>query len=208
MSNHGAGAHSGESTSRLLFERYIAVGRQNSPLLIWLAVLVVTAVVIGRKASGEHIDTADIVLIVLVVAGPLLGRTMDLLPFLGSVKLGQFQVEFRELKDNQLRQQGEIEAAIRFLVSRYLTENELMQLRNMTLSSFIIHPRLELEQELRRIIALGLIKRKPNTGRATSGAFSARTLSTPPLERGTRLSSLAAGRQSAWGRGGILAYGA
>lgn len=164
MSDRADGTPSAESTSRLLFERSIAAGRQNTPLLIWLAVLVVTAVVIGRKASGEHIDTADIVLIVLVVAGPLLGRTTDFLPFLGSVKLGQFQVEFRELKDTQLRQQGEIEAAIRFLVSRYLTENELMQLRNMTVRPFIIQPRPELEQELRRLLALGLISRKPNTG--------------------------------------------
>ena len=64
MSDRADGTPSAESTSRLLFERSIAAGRQNTPLLIWLAVLVVTAVVIGRKASGEHIDTADIVLIV------------------------------------------------------------------------------------------------------------------------------------------------
>ena len=164
MSDRGHGVPSGESLSRLLFERSIAAGRQNAPLLIWLALLVVTAIVIGKKAGGEHIDTADIVLIVLVVAGPLLTRTMDFLPFLGSVKLGQFQLEFRELQDKQLRQQGEIEAAIRFLVRRYLTENELMQLRNMTVKPFIIQPRPELEQELRRLLALGLISRKPNTG--------------------------------------------
>jgi hypothetical protein len=164
MSDRGHGVPSGESLSRLLFERSIATGRQNAPLLIWLALLIVTATVIGKKAGGEHIDTADIVLIVLVVAGPLLARTMDFLPFLGSVKLGQFQLEFRELQVKQLRQQGEIEAAIRFLVSRYLTENELMQLRNMAVRPFIIQPRPELEQELRRLLALGLISRKPNTG--------------------------------------------
>lgn len=57
-------------------ERSIAAGRQTAPFLIWLAVLVVTAIVIGKKPSSEHIDTADIALIVLVVAGPLLARTM------------------------------------------------------------------------------------------------------------------------------------
>jgi hypothetical protein len=45
--------------------------RRITPLLIWIAVLIVTAIVIGKKASGQHIDTADIILIVLVVAGPL-----------------------------------------------------------------------------------------------------------------------------------------
>lgn len=164
MGDDANAAPSGNSPNAPMLGRYVVAVKRSVPLLIWLIVLIVLAIVIGKKASGEHIDTADVVLIVLVVAGPLLGRTMALLPFLGSVKLGEFQVEFRELKDKQLKQQGEIEAAIRFLVSRYLSETELMQLRNMLATPFIIQPRPELEQELRRLLALGLIRRKPNTG--------------------------------------------
>jgi len=127
--------------------------------------LVVTAIVVGKKAGGEHIETADLVLIILVVAGPLLVRIADYLPFLGSVKLGVFQVEFRELQTQQRKQQGEIEVAIRFLVKNFLNENELTQLRNIeSVRPFIVQPRPELEDELRRLLALGLIRRKPNTG--------------------------------------------
>jgi hypothetical protein len=74
MSDRGDGAPSGESTGRLLFARSIALGRQNTPILIWLAVLVVTAIVIGRKASSQNIDTADIVLIALGIGAKLGGR--------------------------------------------------------------------------------------------------------------------------------------
>jgi hypothetical protein len=139
--------------------------RNWAPLAIWVALLIVTAVVIAKKAGGEHIDTADIVLIVLVVAGPLLVRIGAYLPFLGSVKLGDFEIKFRELTTQQARQQAEIEAAIRFLVKNFLNEYELTHLRNMeSLRPFIVQPRPELEAELRRLLALGLIRRKPNTG--------------------------------------------
>jgi hypothetical protein len=71
MSDRGDGAPSGESTGRPLFARSIALGRQNTPILIWLAVLVVTAIVIGRKASSQNIDTAHIVLIALGIGTKL-----------------------------------------------------------------------------------------------------------------------------------------
>jgi hypothetical protein len=111
------------------------------------------------KAHGALISSFDIVIILLVLAAPLAGRLKDMLPYIHRFRVGEFEVELSQLKHAQSEQQELLNAAIRTLVVGFLTEDELMQLKNIAGNEpFLVTPRPELEREMRRLAGLGLIR--------------------------------------------------
>ncbi|MGA2253153.1 MAG: hypothetical protein ABSG53_00700 [Thermoguttaceae bacterium] len=77
---------------------------------------------------------------------------------------GGWKFTFRELKDEQVRQKGQIDG-LRFLVSHFVTKDELVHLRKLAANDeFRYHKADRFVAELRRLRDMGLICRNTSTG--------------------------------------------
>lgn len=94
---------------------------------------------------------------------------LGILPWLSSViesaKLpGGWEVKFRQVETEQARQREEI-ATLRFLVENFITGYELIHLNKLASDEpFAFHKSDTFAAELRHLLALGFIDRKPGKG--------------------------------------------
>jgi hypothetical protein len=73
--------------------------------------------------------------------------------------------QIRAVQDEQIRQRGDLQTILRFLLENFVSEYELMHLRKLASGEpFPFTKRDSFENELRRLLSLGLIARKPGRG--------------------------------------------
>jgi len=73
--------------------------------------------------------------------------------------------KIREVQAEQQRQRTDIDDILRFLIEAYASEHELVHLRKLNRGSpFPFVPRDSFEDELRHLLSLGLIDRRPGSG--------------------------------------------
>jgi hypothetical protein len=95
---------------------------------------------------------------------------LAVLPWLSSIidsaKVpGGWEVKFRQVQDEQMKQREDLDGVVRFLFESFVTRDELVHLEKLAAGSpFPFRPSPEFEKELRRLIGLGLIARKPGRG--------------------------------------------
>lgn len=73
--------------------------------------------------------------------------------------------QIRAVQDEQVRQRGDLQTILRFLLENFVSEYEVMQLRKLASGEPFPFTRSDsFEGELRRLLSLGLIARKPGRG--------------------------------------------
>ena len=73
--------------------------------------------------------------------------------------------QVRAVQDEQARQRADIDGILRFLLQSFATEYELTHLRNLeSREPFLFNRSDAFEAELRRLLSLGLIARRPGRG--------------------------------------------
>jgi predicted nucleotide-binding protein len=73
--------------------------------------------------------------------------------------------QIRAVQEEQIRQRGDLQTILRFLLENFVSEYELTQLRKLASGEpFPFTKRDSFENELRRLLSLGLIARKPGRG--------------------------------------------
>lgn len=87
-------------------------------------------------------------------------------PIVESAKLpGGWEVKFREVEREQERQRIDLDGILNFLVENFVSEDELVQLEKLASKEpFPFHRSPSFEAELRRLLGLGFLKRKPGKG--------------------------------------------
>jgi hypothetical protein len=95
---------------------------------------------------------------------------LAVLPWLSSIiesaKLpGGWEVKFREIEREQSTQRDDLDLVLKFLLENFVSAYELMHLEKLAAGTpFSFAKSDTFEAELRRLLALGLIARKPGKG--------------------------------------------
>ena len=77
----------------------------------------------------------------------------------------KLNTQIRAVQDEQVRQRGDLQTILRFLLENFVSEYEVMQLRKLASGEPFPFTRSgSFESELRRLLSLGLIARKPKRG--------------------------------------------
>jgi hypothetical protein len=92
-----------------------------------------------------------------------------ILPWLSSIlesaKFGQLEVKFREVAREQSRQRKALDAVFKFLVESFVTADELVHLQKLAAKTpFPFVGCAPFEAEIRRLLAFGLVERRPGKG--------------------------------------------
>lgn len=87
-------------------------------------------------------------------------------PIVESAKLpGGWEVKFREVEREQERQRTDLALLLQFLVENFVSEHELVHLTKLASKDPFPFTRSDaFEAELRRLLGLGLLRRKPEKG--------------------------------------------
>ena len=73
--------------------------------------------------------------------------------------------QIRAVQDEQVRQRGDLQTILRFLLENFVSEHELTHLRKLASGEPFPFTRAgSFEDELRRLLSLGLLARKPGRG--------------------------------------------
>ncbi len=110
-------------------------------------------------APSLRLDAVALGLVVLAVL-PWLSSIIE------SAKLpGGWEVKFREVEREQAKQREDLDLVLRFLLENFVSAYELVHLEKLAGGTPFPFSRSDtFEAELRRLLALGLIRRKPGKG--------------------------------------------
>lgn len=104
---------------------------------------------------GTEIEWQAFIFLLLALS-PWLAAVID------KLRVGDFELSLREQQD---RQQNQIDAAIRFLIQSHVTAYELEHLRALvSRDPFVVELRDSFKEELARLIGRGLVTRRPARG--------------------------------------------
>jgi hypothetical protein len=125
--------------------------------------LVITGAALGLLAAHFVSPRLQFDAFTLGLAG------LAVLPWLSSVlesaKFGQLEVKFREVERKQDEQRKKLDDALAFLARNFVTDDELVHLQKLAARTpFPFNKCAPFEAELRRLLALGLIGRRPGKG--------------------------------------------
>ncbi|HEY6727042.1 MAG TPA: hypothetical protein VI197_23575 [Polyangiaceae bacterium] len=87
-------------------------------------------------------------------------------PIVESAKLpGGWEVKFRQVEREQERQRTDLDRLVKFLVENFVSEYELIHLKKLASKDpFPFNRSDAFAAELRRLLSLGLLRRKPDKG--------------------------------------------
>ena len=127
---------------------------------IIISILSIAALTLHLKSSNEiKFDVPALVLLFLAII-PWLSLFLD-----NATLPGGWRIEFRKLKEQQNKQESEIEDITNFLFDNFLRGYELEQLNNLNSPDrFSYTFQGGFEKELRNLIELKLIERHPGKG--------------------------------------------
>jgi hypothetical protein len=96
--------------------------------------------------------------------GPACDSIRDIIRSLGPSE-NRMGPQIRAVQDEQVRQKADLQNILRFLVENFVTDHELTHLRKLeTGAPFPFQKSDAFEGELRRLLSLGLLARKPGHG--------------------------------------------
>jgi hypothetical protein len=103
--------------------------------------------------------------------GPACDSIRDMIRSLGFTE-ARVTTQVRAVQDEQARQRADIDGILRFLLQSFATEYELTHLKNLEAREpFFFNKSDAFEAELRRLLSLGLVARRP--GRGVRSLFAA-----------------------------------
>ena len=96
--------------------------------------------------------------------GPACDNIRKLIHKLGFSE-SRMDTQIRAVQDEQVRQRGDLQTILRFLMENFVSEWELTHLRKLASGEPFPFTRCKsFEDELRRLLSLGLLARKPSRG--------------------------------------------
>jgi hypothetical protein len=96
--------------------------------------------------------------------GPACDSIREMIRSLGFTE-ARVSTQVRAVQDEQARQRADIDGILRFLLQSFATEYELTHLKKLeSHEPFVFHRSEAFEAELRRLLSLGLIARRPGRG--------------------------------------------